>query len=108
MAWRRPECTQGLYNCHCPSCVKAHGHQRKYRRLTPEAVGEGTLNTDLSGSHPPDIATSWLQTEVTKQTEEVAKALISVICQIASLAQGVSAVFRIQNDAGKELEGRGL
>ena len=41
----------------------------------------------------------------TKQTEEVAKALASVMCQIVSLAQGVPPVFRIHSDAGKELVG---
>ena len=48
----RRKCALGLYERHCPSCTEAHGHKRKCRRLTPEAVGEGTLSMDLSGPHP--------------------------------------------------------
>ncbi|CAE7510622.1 unnamed protein product [Symbiodinium sp. CCMP2592] len=100
----------------------AHGHKRKCRRLTPEEIGEGTLSMDLSGPHPAafsghryfmvanlsrkdgvDIPFSRLL--FTKQTEEVAKALTSVMCQIVSLAQGVPPVFRIHSDAGKEFVG---
>ncbi|CAE6971992.1 GIP [Symbiodinium sp. CCMP2592] len=118
----RRKCAQGLYERHCPSCAEAHGHKRKCRRLTPEEIGEGTLSMDLSGPHPAafsghryfmvanlsrkdgsDIPFSRLL--FTKQTEEVAKALTSVMCQIVSLAQGVPPVFRIHSDAGKEFVG---
>ena len=41
----------------------------------------------------------------TKTTEEVARALTSVMHQIVSLAQGAPPVFRIHSDAGKEFIG---
>ena len=115
-------CSQGLYERHCPDCAEAHGHKRKCRRLSPEDVGRGTLSMDLSGPHPApfsghryflvanlsmpegdDIPFSRLLK--TKTTEEVARALTSVMCQIVSLAQGTPPVFRIHSDAGKEFIG---
>ena len=118
----RKKCEQGLYERHCPSCAEAHGHKRKCRRLTPEAVGEGTLSMDLSGPHPMafsghryfmvinlstkdghDVPFSRLL--YTRQTDEVAKALVSVMCQVVSLAKGAPPVFRIHSDAGKEFTG---
>ena len=116
------KCTQGLYERHCPDCAEAHGHKRKRRRLSPEDVGRGVLSMDLSGPHPAafsghryflvanlsmpegdDIPFSRLLK--TKTTEEVARALTSVMCQIVSLAQGAPPVFRIHSDAGKEFIG---
>ena len=116
------KCTQGLYERHCPDCAEAHGHKRKCRRLSPEDVGCGVLSMDLSGPHPAafsghryflvanlsmpegdDIPFSRLLK--TKTTEEVARALTSVMCQIVSLAQGAPPVFRIHSDAGKEFIG---
>ena len=118
----RRKCAQGLYERHCPSCTEAHGHKRKCRRLTPEAVGEGTLSMDLSGPHPTafsghryfmvvnlsmkdgdDVPFSRLL--FSKQTDEVARALVSVMCQVVSLAKGAPPVFRIHSDAGKEFTG---
>ena len=82
----------------------------------------GVLSMDLSGPHPAafsghryfqvanlsmpegdDIPFSRLLK--TKTTEEVARALTSVMCQIVSLAQGAPPVFRIHSDAGKEFIG---
>ena len=116
------KCSQGLYERHCPDCAEAHGHKRKRRRLSPEDVGRGVLSMDLSGPHPAafsghryflvanlsmpegdDIPFSRLLK--TKTTEEVARALTSVMCQIVSLAQGTPPVFRIHSDAGKEFVG---
>ena len=116
------KCSQGLYERHCPDCAEAHGHKRKCRRLSPEEVGRGVLSMDLSGPHPAafsghryflvanlsmpegdDIPFSRLLK--TKTTEEVARALTSVMCQIVSLAQGTPPVFRIHSDAGKEFTG---
>ena len=116
------KCSQGLYERHCPDCAEAHGHKRKCRRISPEDVGKGTLSMDLSGPHPAsfsghryflvanlsmqegdDIPFSRLLK--TKTTEEVARALTSVMCQIVSLAQGTPPVFRIHSDAGKEFIG---
>ena len=116
------KCSQGLYERHCPDCAEAHGHKRKCRRLSPEDVGRGVLSMDLSGPHPAafsghryflvanlsmpegdDIPFSRLLK--TKTTEEVARALTSVMCQIVSLAQGAPPVFRIHSDAGKEFIG---
>ena len=116
------KCSQGLCERHCPDCAEAHGHKRKCRRLSPEDVGRGVLSMDLSGPHPAafsghryilvanlsmpegdDIPFSRLLK--TKTTEEVARALTSVMCQIVSLAQGAPPVFRIHSDAGKEFIG---
>ena len=41
----------------------------------------------------------------TKTSEEVARALTSVMCQIVSRAQGAPPVFRTHSDAGKEFVG---
>ena len=114
--------SQGLYERHCPDCAEAHGHKRKCRRLSPEDVGRGVLSMDLSGPHPAafsghryflvanlsmpegdDIPFSRLLKTTT--TEEVARALTSVMCQIVSLAQGAPPVFRVHSDAGKEFIG---
>ena len=116
------KCAQGLYERHCPDCAEAHGHKRTCRRLSPEDVGRGVLSMDLSGPHPAafsghryflvanlsmpegdDIPFSRLLK--TKTTEEVARALTSVMCQIVSLAQGAPPVFSIHSDAGKEFIG---
>ena len=117
----RSKCSQGLYERHCPKCSESAGHKRKSRRLSAEDVARGTLSLDLSGPHPEsfsghryflaanlsvdgdDIPFSRLLQ--TKQSSEVAKALVSVMVQIISLVQGTPSVFRIHSDAGKEFVG---
>ena len=116
------KCAEGLYEKKCPDCLESHGHKRKCRRLTADMVSKGTLSMDLSGPHPASFAghryflAANLSVEdgedipfsrllFTKKTEEVARALISVMCQIVSLAQGIPQIFRIHSDAGKEFTG---
>ena len=116
------KCAEGLYEKKCPECLESHGHKRKCRRLTAEMVSKGTLSMDLSGPHPASFAghryflAANLSVEdgddipfsrllYTKKTEEVARALISVMCQIVSLAQGIPQIFRVHSDAGKEFTG---
>ena len=116
------KCADGLYEKKCPDCLESHGHKRKCRRLTADMVSKGTLSMDLSGPHPVSFAghryflAANLSVEdgedvpfsrllFTKKTEEVARALISVMCQIVSLAQGIPQIFRIHSDAGKEFTG---
>ena len=116
------KCAEGLCEKKCPDCLEAHGHKRKCRRLTAEMVSKGTLSMDLSGPHPASFAghryflAANLSVEdgedipfsrllFTKKTEEVARALISVMCQIVSLVQGIPQIFRIHSDAGKEFTG---
>ena len=117
----RSKCSQGMYERHCPKCSESAGHKRKSRRLSAEDVARGTLSLDLSGPHPQsfsghryfmaanlsvdgdDIPFSRLL--YTKQSSEVAKALVSVMVQIISLVQGTPSVFRIHSDAGKEFVG---
>ena len=113
---------EGLYERKCPDCLESHGHKRKCRRLTADMVSKGTLSMDLSGPHPASFAghryflAANLSVEdgedipfsrllFTKKTEEAARALISVMCQIVSLAQGIPQVFRVHSDAGKEFTG---
>ena len=116
------KCAEGLCEKKCPDCLESHGHKRKCRRLTADMVSKGTLSMDLSGPHPASFAghryflAANLSVEdgedipfsrllFTKKTEEVARALVSVMCQIVSLAQGIPQIFRIHSDAGKEFTG---
>ncbi|CAE7399595.1 unnamed protein product [Symbiodinium pilosum] len=110
------KCAEGLYEKKCPDCLESHGHKRKCRRLTADMVSKGTLSMDLSGPHPASFAghryflAANLSVEdgedipfsrllFTKKTEEVARALISVMCQIVSLAQGGARVMVVRDGA---------
>ena len=116
------KCAEGLYEKKCSDCLEAHGHKRKCRHLTADMVAKGTLSMDLSGPHPTSFAgyryflVANLSVEdgedipfsrllFTKKTDEVARALVSVMCQIVSMIQGIPQIFRVHSDAGKEFTG---